>query len=200
MQRPTHMTSTMRKMVFMIATVGGLAACALDTGDDDAADRKKYRDAGTPVVVDGGGAQTPDASTGGGGGGGGGGSSSGGTVSCYTEGAPNNTCTLPTHCCFFNYSSQHNGSCQSSSCSWGTIDCDGPEDCASGQRCCSTQLRDSNNGIVGYRMACQSNACGSQPLHEELCHPNSASCGSGGSCVTAVGRNNDLPRTLYICR
>jgi hypothetical protein len=192
MHRPTFMTSTMRKTVFMIATLGGLAACALDTGSDDATDRKKYRDAGAqPVVDSGGGTSTPDA--------GGGGSSSGGTVSCYTEGAPSNTCTLPTHCCFFNYSSQHNGSCETSSCSWGTIDCDGPEDCASGQHCCSTQLRDSNDEPIGYRLACQSNACGSQPLHEELCH-SSATCSNGGSCVTAYGNNNDLPRSLYICR
>src|ERR1043165_1067864 len=59
----------------------------------------------------------------------------GGTVSCYSEYAPSATCTLPSHCCFSNYSAEHAGSCDTAACTWGTIDCDGPEDCAIGQRC-----------------------------------------------------------------
>jgi hypothetical protein len=184
----------MRKSLFTIATLGALAACASDTGDD-AADRRK-RDAGTEVV-DAGSTSTsdaattsPDAST----------STSGGTITCYTEGAPSNTCTLPVHCCFANYSSQHNGYCTTNSCAWGTLECDGPEDCASGQHCCSSQLFDSYGEPLGYRVACQADACGSQPTHEELCHPDAATCTNGGTCVTAYGNNYDLPRTLYICR
>src|SRR5213078_868731 len=50
-----------------------------------------------------------------------------GIVSCYTEGAPGNTCTLPIHCCFTNYSSQHDGFCMNTACTYGTIDCDGPD-------------------------------------------------------------------------
>jgi hypothetical protein len=182
------MTSTLRKTVFTIATLGGLAACATDTSSDDAADRRKQRDAGTQQIVDAGGAQTPDASS----------TSSGGSVSCYTEGAPSNTCSLPVHCCFSNYSAQHNGYCTSDSCAWGTLDCDGPEDCASGQHCCSQQLYDAD-GIAGYRVACQASACGAPPTADELCH-SSATCANGGTCVTAYGNNNDLPRSLYICR
>ncbi|HUS28229.1 MAG TPA: hypothetical protein VMZ53_06965, partial [Kofleriaceae bacterium] len=162
----------MRKTVITIATLGGLAACATDTLDGDA-DRRKPR----PGGVDAGISSSPDAAptTSDAGGG----SSGGGSVSCYTEGAPSNTCSLPTHCCFTNYSAQHNGYCASESCTWGTLSCDGPEDCASGQHCCSTQLRDSDGAIAGYRVACQANACGAPPTAEELCHPNSASCSTG---------------------
>ncbi|HUS28193.1 MAG TPA: hypothetical protein VMZ53_06780 [Kofleriaceae bacterium] len=182
----------MRNTVLTIATLCGLAACATDTVDEEAADRKR-RDAGVQHVVDSGPTSSPDAAPTGGG------STGGGTVSCYTEGFPTNTCSLPTHCCFSNYSSQHNGACTSNSCAWGTIDCDGPEDCAAGQHCCSTQLQNSD-GIAGYRLTCQASACGAAPAAEELCHPGGASCSNGGSCVTAYGRNNDLPRSLYICR
>jgi len=122
-----------------------------------------------------------------------------GTVSCYTEGAPSNTCTLPVHCCFSNYSAQHNGSCSTSQCAYGTIDCDGPEDCAAGDHCCSHAIVDPVDGVIGYQMACQSNACGAPTLDEELCHPDATTCGTR-TCVTAYGNNNDLPRSLYICR
>jgi len=187
----------MRNVVFTIATLGALAACAADTAGDDEADRRKQRDAGTQIV-DGGSHQPGDAGTSSADAGSGG-STSGGTVSCYTEGAPSNTCTLPAHCCFANYSAQHNGICTTNSCTWGTIDCDGPEDCASGQHCCSSVVRDSD-GITGYRATCQSNACGSPPDGEELCHPGGAACSNNGSCVSTYGANSDLPRTLYICR
>jgi hypothetical protein len=121
------------------------------------------------------------------------------TVSCYSQGAPSTTCTLPSHCCFSNFSAQHDGSCSGSTCAWGTVECDGPEDCTNGGHCCSTQLV-GQDGIYGYRVACQANACGTPPTGEELCHPNGAACANGGSCITTYGNNNDLPRTLYICR
>jgi hypothetical protein len=125
-----------------------------------------------------------------------------GVVSCYSEGNPTATCTLPTHCCFTNYSAQHNGACTSSACAWGTIDCDGPEDCSAGKRCCAHVLKDSTNELVGYAVACQQDPCGPTPLNEELCHPTTMASGtcSAGSCVGTVGYNNDLPRTLSICR
>ena len=125
-----------------------------------------------------------------------------GVVSCYSEGNPGATCTLPTHCCFTNYSSQHNGQCTSSACTWGTITCDGPEDCPAAQRCCSHAIVDSSDTVIGYALACQATACGPQPLDEELCHPTLTPTGtcSAGQCVTTVNHNNDLPRTLYICR
>jgi hypothetical protein len=125
-----------------------------------------------------------------------------GVVSCYSEGNPTATCTLPTHCCFTNYSAQHNGSCTNATCGWGTISCDGPEDCSGGQRCCAHALQDSSNAFVGYTLACQQNPCGPTPLNEELCHPTTSPAGtcSTGSCVNTLGYNNDLPRTLAICR
>jgi hypothetical protein len=182
----------MRNTPFIVATLCGFVACT--TQGDDAAGRRRptYRpDAAAPAID----ASTPPSTDAGA-------SSSlpGGTVSCYREGAPDAFCTLPTRCCFTNYSAQHNGSCTSSSCAWGTIECDGPEDCAEGQRCCSRAILDSYGTTVGYRMACSSNACGASPLGEELCHPDGAACRNGGACVTAYGNQTDLPRSLYICR
>src|SRR5262245_32035972 len=58
----------------------------------------------------------------------GGGGVIGGVVSCYSPSAPSATCALPTHCCFTNYSADHAGSCDTAACTWGTINCDGPED------------------------------------------------------------------------
>jgi hypothetical protein len=126
-----------------------------------------------------------------------------GVVSCYLEGYPTTTCSLPTHCCFTNYSSQHDGECSTSACQWGTIECDGPEDCAGGQHCCAHAIMDSDNINVGYRLACQASACGAAPINQELCHPTSSAagtCPSGKTCVPALGNDNDLPRTLSICR
>ncbi len=123
-----------------------------------------------------------------------------GVVTCYTEGNPSQSCTLPTHCCFSNYSSQHDGACSTGTCAWGTITCDGPEDCGSGERCCSHALFDSGGSLTGYTLACQATACGAAPANYELCHPNGAPCAGGGTCVTAYLNDNDLPRTLDICR
>jgi hypothetical protein len=146
--------------------------------------RRHHRDAGTsevdaPLGVDAGGV-------------------TGGTVTCYTEGAPANTCSLPVHCCFTNYSAQHDGSCTTAACSYGTITCDGPEDCASGELCCAHAITSSTLGTVGYRLACQAGSCGTLRTDHEMCHPGGA-C-SHGACVSAYGIANDLPRTLDICQ
>ncbi|HEX8110724.1 MAG TPA: hypothetical protein VF516_23495 [Kofleriaceae bacterium] len=138
----------------------------------------------------------------GGSGGGGGGN---GVISCYTEGNPGATCTLPTHCCFSRYSSQHDGACATSACDYGTIECDGPEDCASGQHCCAHAIVDPQAGLIGYQLACQASACGAAPANQEMCHPTTASaagtCSSPTSrCVTAFGNDNDLPPSLHICQ
>jgi hypothetical protein len=105
-------------------------------------------------------------------------------------------------CCFTNYSSQHEGVCTNpsiSSCLWGTIACDGPEDCTNGGHCCSTELFN-NDGIAGYDISCHANPCETSVYVEELCHPGGPACANGGTCVSALGHNNDLPRALYICR
>jgi hypothetical protein len=135
------------------------------------------------------------------------GGSGGGTgiISCYTEGSPGTTCTLPTHCCFSNYSSAHNGACTTAACTWGTIECDGPEDCAGGQHCCAHAIVTPDSGVIGYQLACQASACGAAPANQEMCHPTAASaagtCSSPSSrCVTAFGNDTDLPPSLNICQ
>jgi hypothetical protein len=135
----------------------------------------------------------------GGGGGGGGDPSLPGIVSCYTSGNPSATCTLPTQCCFGNYTAQHDGECSTSACVWGTIDCDGPEDCASGQHCCASVIIDPDWGILGYKLACQSTACGAAPANQEMCHETST-CGAARTCVSTVGNDSDLPPSLHICK
>jgi hypothetical protein len=126
-----------------------------------------------------------------------------GVVSCYLEAYPTTSCGLPSHCCFSNYSAQHDGECSTSACSWGTISCDGPEDCASGQHCCAHAMVDPDYGLTGYKLACQAAACGAAPIDQEICHPTSSAsgtCPSGKTCVPALGNDNDLPRTLSICK
>jgi hypothetical protein len=126
-----------------------------------------------------------------------------GVVSCYAGYDPGGACALPTHCCFGNYSAQHDGECSASQCVWGTISCDGPEDCPSGQRCCAHALVDPEWGITGYKLACQASACGLTPANEELCHTTSSpagTCASGTACVAASGVDWDLPPTLHVCR
>jgi hypothetical protein len=137
--------------------------------------------------------------------GGSGGTGGTGVISCYTEGNPGATCTLPTHCCFSNYSSQHDGACSTAACTWGTMECDGPEDCSGGQHCCAHAIVTPDSGVIGYQMACQASACGAAPANQEMCHPTGASaagtCSSPTSrCVTAFGNDSDLPPSLHICQ
>ena len=142
---------------------------------------------------------TPDASTTGGGDLG-----QTGVFSCYTEGNPGATCASPSHCCFSNYSSAHDGACTTSMCGWGTQTCDGPEDCAAGQHCCAHALIDPDWGMYGYQISCQASACGAAPVNQEMCHTTSTStlgtCSTGTACVTALGNDTDLPPNLHICK
>lgn len=155
-----------------------LAACASTDPGSIAADRHR-KDAGVTVV------DAPPTSTG------------GNTVTCYSEGSPAATCTLPVHCCFDDYSSQHNGGCTTSACIYGEITCDGPEDCGAGQVCCAHPTNDPIDGTIGYLLACHSGGCAAGDW--EICHPTTG-CSTGASCVTAYGNQNDLPRTLYVCQ
>ncbi len=169
-----------RLAVTLLLPLCAFAACAPDDGPQQSADeaRHRYRDAGVATV---------DAPT-----------SSGGTLSCYTEGNPTQTCSAPDHCCFNNYSAQHDGYCTTAVCAWGTITCDGPEDCASGEYCCAHALTDPDWGTIGYSIACQATACGAPPLNQELCNVSST-CGTR-TCVSAAIADYDLPRTLSICQ
>jgi hypothetical protein len=172
--------------------------------NDDSVDfSKKHPDARVPPAdarqMPGDAGGTPDSSTGGSTGG----SGAPGVVSCYASAYPSTTCAGSSHCCFSNYSAQHDGECSTSACGWGTISCDGPEDCASGQHCCAHANMDPDYGLTGYRLACQASACGAAPFEQEMCHPTSsgaATCPSGKTCVPALGNDSDLPRTLSICK
>jgi hypothetical protein len=176
--RKTHFATASSLLLLCV-----LATCAEQAPPDDEA-RHRHRDAGLTSEVDAATASSPVA----------------GTVSCYTEGSPATTCALPEHCCFTNYSAQHDGACETSQCAYGTIACDGPEDCGTGERCCAHAIIDPNDGLLGYSVACQASACGAAPVDRELCHPEGPACSTGGACVTAYGTNNDLPRSLYVCR
>jgi len=151
-----------------------LTACTYDGVDGDAEERRK------PLAPDASPAPLPDAPP----------PSGAGTFTCYSEGAPARTCASPDHCCFSNYSAQHNGYCTTDACTWGAESCDGAEDCASGQSCYGVQSE------FGWVLECLSSSAGT---NEELCHPGDT-CKNGGTCVNAYGVNNDFPRTLYICR
>src|SRR4051812_1564268 len=178
----------MRKTQFSTASalllLCALATCAEQTPPPDDESRHRFRDAGVTTEVDAAASSAPVA----------------GPVSCYTEGAPAKTCALPEHCCFSNYSAQHNGSCATTTCGYGTISCDGPEDCGQGESCSAHAIIDPADGLLGYTVACQASACGAAPVEQELCHPDGPACRSGGACVTAFGNDNDLPRTLSICQ
>lgn len=167
----------------LLAAASLVSLCALATcADEDSSTIERHRarhDAGTPAV---------DAPP----------TTGGGDVTCYRQNAPATTCAAPEHCCFSNYSAQHDGACSSATCAYGTIACDGPEDCATGERCCSHALW-GDDGLYGYALACQVAACGAPPLDYEVCHPGEP-CANGGTCVSAYGLDNDVPRTLYICR
>ncbi len=166
-----------------LLSVCGLAACAETTGSS-IDELRKRKDAGVSIDA----SPIADASS----------TTLGGVIACYTEGAPSTTCTLPVHCCWTNYSSQHDGYCSTDACAWGTETCDGPEDCAAGEVCCSRAIFDTSGDKIGYSMACSATACGAPPFDYELCHP-STGC-SSGTCVTAYGNDNDLPPELYICQ
>ena len=159
----------MQSTVIVTVTLGALAACAVDTTGEDPSERRKPK---SPAIVDAG---------------------TTGTVSCYSQIAPSATCSLPVQCCFSSESLHHDGICSTSSCTWGTIACDGPEDCASGQQCCATYT------ATGVRLACQTGACLAPPYGDELCHEPSI-CPDGRWCITAFGTQPALPRTLAVCR
>jgi hypothetical protein len=168
----------------MLSTLLVLTACT--PSDDDPALKKRRPDAAVTSTID---APTSPTSS----------PEQSGVVTCYRENDPAATCTSPQFCCWSNYSSANSGECRSDSCAWGTILCDGPEDCGAGAHCCSHAIVDPVEGIQGYMLACQTSACGAPPAENELCHP-STGCGDSRSCVTAYGNANSLPRTLYVCR
>ena len=159
-----------------------VASCA-SPGDDSTLERRRRPDAAVTSSPD---AAPPPAS-------------GAGVLTCPRENNVSATCALPQVCCFSNYSSFHAGSCSAGTCGWGTMRCDGPDDCAGGQSCCAHATRDPDFGTTGWILACSASACGAPPFDRELCQPGGAPCSGGKSCVSAQGVANDLPRTLYVC-
>jgi hypothetical protein len=181
-----------------------LAACSArspnrpsspDSSADTANDAPGAADASNVTPTDAGGSGDNDA---------GGSGVSGSIISCYIEGDPDATCTLPTHCCFGNYNSAHDGACTTAACSYGTIECDGPEDCADGQHCCAHAIMTPDDGLVGYQLVCQASACGPAPQNQEMCQPTASAAGTcsnlNSQCVAAFGNDSDLPPSLHICQ
>jgi len=120
------------------------------------------------------------------------------TVACYSQGAPATTCSGSDHCCFHNYSATHDGYCATDACPFGRIECDGPEDCASGNVCCAERITDPSGVALAYVVACRSgNACASDTW--QLCHAGTGACPSGQSCQPTGPINSELPHVLDVC-
>jgi len=183
----------MKKSLLLCLMIMGCATNqGQDQGQEDVAARWRRPDAAV-VHVD---APPPSKDAAGGGGGG-----TAGSVTCYLSAAPNNTCSLSTsHCCFTEYDASQNGTCEalSTSCPVGEIDCDGSEDCASGQRCFAHHWWDSGD-MPHWLLACAATA--TDPTQDLiLCHPGDGTCPSGTTCTqTDTAGVHDLPQTIYVC-
>lgn len=127
-----------------------------------------------------------------------------GTVACYTQGAPGNTCQQPDHCCFDRYTAKHNGYCDSTPTScYGDMTCDGPEDCPSGGSCCAVGIKDPTGTFVvavGYRIACQAGPCEKAPMVHELCHQGATASGTCSDPAAQCGSFADFPSVLSVCK
>lgn len=164
-----------------------LMIVSCSTNQDDTAARWRRPDASVRIDA----SSTSDASSG----------TSAGVVTCYSSAAPGATCLLSTsHCCFTEYDASQNGSCYalSTSCAVGEIDCDGPEDCTSGQHCFAHHWWDTAD-MPHWLLACAATAT-DPTLDRILCHPNDGTCPSGTTCTqTDMAGVYDLPQTIYIC-
>src|SRR6266496_3279660 len=117
-------------------------------------------------------------------------------IACYSGGAPTATCTGTDHCCFNNYSASHEGYCTTDACEFGRMECDGPEDCASGNVCCAERMSDpaGTGYALGYVVACRTgSACPTGTW--QLCHTSpTRDCGLGRSCQPSGPVNAELPQ------
>ena len=162
----------MTRAIILIGAITALAGCVGDAEDADELERKKPKPGST---VDAGAGTTS------------------GVYTCYATSAPAQTCTTAQACCF-DGTFEHSGSCSSSACTtYGSLRCDGPEDCSDGQKCCATITRD------GVTVGCAAECLPYFEGGDELCHEPSF-CSGGRSCITAYGTQPALPRTVSICR
>jgi hypothetical protein len=215
------MKSASTKVLFTISLLTTSFACASSSEDDAASTdpitvaihRRRPPTTTTTGLTTGliaatsgtGGAAGVGATTGGGGMGGAGdtggaaGSSQEHSVLCFSQGAPNTICTGADHCCFNNYSAAHDGYCATDECPFGRIECDGPEDCPSGNVCCAERISDPSGIALAYVVACRAgSACPSSTW--QLCHSSApGTCGAGRSCQAAGPINAELPHELELC-
>ncbi len=123
-----------------------------------------------------------------------------GCVACYASGNPSQACASPSMCCFSNYDSSENGSCQSvdTFCAFGSEHCDGTEDCALGWKCYADE-RSLPDGSLQWDLSCASAPPMGLAVYQ-MCHPNSFQCLSPQTCIPArdAGAFN-LPAELYVC-
>ena len=105
-------------------------------------------------------------------------------------------------CCFSNYDSSENGSCQATTdpCFFGSEHCDGTEDCQLGWKCYASEfsLPPPDDTLV-WNIACSSTPPQGLAVYQ-MCHPNSFQCLSPQTCMPArdAGATN-LPAELYVC-
>ena len=114
-----------------------------------------------------------------------------GWVSCYTSGNPNAACNLsvnPIGCCFDGFVAPNNGSCIETTCQGSSLQCDGDEDCASGEKCWAVTTQ-SPSGNLRTNATCEASTPptpptpGGGPYH--LCHVGDGTCDAGQNCVAA---------------
>jgi hypothetical protein len=147
-----------------------------------------------------------------------------GVFSCWTLTACLQTCSAPQYCCFNNSNfygiAGEEGTCSNTPCvqsgsAIGSENCDGPEDCPSGQLCCAVEVFDPDFGIITNTIACQVGPCSANAY--ELCHPNGAPCSNPAqSCIIANAPSSstngcpagqgaptvadpDMPFNLHVC-
>jgi hypothetical protein len=114
------------------------------------------------------------------------------------------TCHLPPdHCCVGGYGTPVVGQCTSALCTAHQLDCDGPEDCTSGQKCWSYRYHDpAPLETAHWHLMCSATAPGGE-LDWVVCHLN-ADCASvpGTTCKPvqspSVGAY-DLPIPYNVC-
>src|SRR5690349_784 len=128
-----------------------------------------------------------------------GGSTTGRSITCFSGGAPDTVCTGADHCCFSNYSALHDGYCATTTCEFGTLNCDGPEDCPAGNVCCAQRFTDPSGVALSYTVACRTgSSCPSGTW--QLCHstaPANGGCPAGTTCQSGV--NFELPKAIQNC-
>jgi len=108
----------------------------------------------------------------------------------------------PDHCCINGYGTPVVGQCTPSLCTVHQLDCDGPEDCPSGQECWSYRYHDPEPlETAHWHLMCSTTAPGGE-LDWMVCHSNTDCTVPGTTCKpvheASVGAY-DLPAVYNVC-